>query len=337
MSHLFYNSLLIWPLLLMTSFSLKLPSKAVELSRIQHLSKRDDHSIAFLAVGDWGRDGNFNQSRVATQMGYVGKKLGIDFVISTGDNFYTKGLKGVDDRAFQTSFTNIYTAKSLRKPWYSVLGNHDYQGNVEAQLSPALKKLDRRWNCKRNFIVEAGAADIFFVDTTPFVQKYFDNPKKQEFDWRNVFPRERYLSSTLKNLNLSLENSKARWKIVVGHHTIRSIGYHGDTQEMLDHFLPVLEAQKVDMYINGHDHCLQHLSNGRGSMQFLTSGGGSKAWKNIIHYGMHNESMHFYHDGQGFLSVEVARDNAKIAFYDVSGRPLHRLKLQKGNKKKLFT
>ena len=43
-----------------------------------------------------------------------------------------------------------------------------------------------------------GSADIFFVDTTPFVQKYFDNPKKQVFDWRNVLPRDRYMSSTLK-------------------------------------------------------------------------------------------------------------------------------------------
>lgn len=53
------------------------------------------------------------------QMGYVGKKLGIDFVISTGDNFYDYGLKGVNDRAFRRSFTNVYTAKSLQKPWYT--------------------------------------------------------------------------------------------------------------------------------------------------------------------------------------------------------------------------
>lgn len=51
-------------------------------------------------------------------MGDVGKKLGIDFVISTGDNFYDNGLKSVNDPAFQRSFTNIYTAKSLQKPWY---------------------------------------------------------------------------------------------------------------------------------------------------------------------------------------------------------------------------
>ena len=51
-------------------------------------------------------------------MGIVGEKLDIDFVISTGDNFYDSGLTGVEDPAFQESFTNIYTAPSLQKQWY---------------------------------------------------------------------------------------------------------------------------------------------------------------------------------------------------------------------------
>jgi tartrate-resistant acid phosphatase type 5 len=51
-------------------------------------------------------------------MGRVGEKLDIDFVVSTGDNFYDTGLTGVDDHAFEQSFTDIYTAKSLQKPWY---------------------------------------------------------------------------------------------------------------------------------------------------------------------------------------------------------------------------
>jgi tartrate-resistant acid phosphatase type 5 len=55
-------------------------------------------------------------------MGRVGEKLDIDFVVSTGDNFYDTGLTGVDDDAFEQSFTDIYTAKSLQKPWY--LGKH---------------------------------------------------------------------------------------------------------------------------------------------------------------------------------------------------------------------
>lgn len=68
-------------------------------------------------------------------------------------------------------------------------------------------------------------------------------------------------------------------------------------------------------------------------MQFLTSGGGSKAWKNKFHYG---NTMHFYHDGQGFISVEITRRKAKVAFYDVFGRPVHGVKLEKGKKMKIY-
>lgn len=52
-------------------------------------------------------------------MGEVGDDLGIDFVVSVGDNFYETGLKGVDDPAFTTSFTNVYNASSLQTTWYT--------------------------------------------------------------------------------------------------------------------------------------------------------------------------------------------------------------------------
>lgn len=52
-------------------------------------------------------------------MGRIGETLDLDFIISTGDNFYDKGLTGEHDPAFEESFTNIYTASSLQKPWYT--------------------------------------------------------------------------------------------------------------------------------------------------------------------------------------------------------------------------
>lgn len=52
-------------------------------------------------------------------MGRIGEKLDVDFVVSTGDNFYDDGLTGEQDKAFEESFTQIYTAKSLQKQWYS--------------------------------------------------------------------------------------------------------------------------------------------------------------------------------------------------------------------------
>lgn len=105
-----------------------------------------------------------------------------------------------------------------------VLGNHDYRGDVLAQLNPILQKIDHRWICKRSFIVDTGKlrsfivneqkifqflfpinfkkfaeiAEFFFVDTTPFVDKYFLKPKDHKYDWRGVLPRNRYLSKLLK-------------------------------------------------------------------------------------------------------------------------------------------
>ena len=40
---------------------------AAELVRLEHLSKNDG-SLSLLVVGDWGRKGTYNQSRVAHQV-----------------------------------------------------------------------------------------------------------------------------------------------------------------------------------------------------------------------------------------------------------------------------
>ncbi|KMT13490.1 hypothetical protein BVRB_4g082690 [Beta vulgaris subsp. vulgaris] len=160
---------------------------------------KEDGSLSFLVIGDWGRKGTFNQSLVATQMGIVGEKLDVDFIISTGDNFYEDGLTGVEDPAFKDSFTDIYTAPSLKERWYTVLGNHDYRGDVLAQFSPVLRKRDSRWFSLRSYIVYADIVDFFFVDTTPFQDKYF-NDTDHTYDWRGVLPRETYLSNLLKFL-----------------------------------------------------------------------------------------------------------------------------------------
>ncbi|GAY51818.1 hypothetical protein CUMW_137170 [Citrus unshiu] len=298
---------------------------AAELQRFEHRLKHDG-SLSFLVVGDWGRRGSYNQSLVAYQMGLIGEKLEIDFVISTGDNFYEDGLTGEEDPAFLDSFTSIYTAPSLQKQWYNVLGNHDYRGDVEAQLSPVLTRKDSRWLCSRSFILDAEIAEFVFVDTTPFVDEYFEDPGDSTYDWRGVYRRKEYLSDLLKDVDGALKNSKAKWKIVVGHHTIKSAGHHGVTKELLLRLLPILEENNVDMYVNGHDHCLQHISSN--GIEFLTSGGGSKAWRGDRNW-WSPEELKLYYDGQGFMSVKMTRSEAVVLFYDVHGNILHKWSIPK--------
>ncbi|XP_071702296.1 purple acid phosphatase 17-like [Rutidosis leptorrhynchoides] len=292
-----------------------------ELQRFEHTTKPDG-SLSFLVVGDWGRRGLYNQSNVAFQMGKVGEKMDVDFIVSTGDNFYDSGLVDEDDPAFFESFTNVYTAPSLQKQWYSVLGNHDYRGNALAQLSPVLTQRDSKWLCLRSFILSSGNVEFFFVDTTPFQEKYFTETD-QTYDWRGVVPVRDYISGLLKDVEVALKESKAKWKIVVGHHTIFSGGVHGSTQELVDRLLPILQENEVNLYINGHDHCLQHISSSNSQLQFLTSGGGSKAWRGEF-TPWNLDEMKFYYDGQGFMAAEITDNELYLAFYDIFGNILHK-------------
>ncbi|KAG0470522.1 hypothetical protein HPP92_017222 [Vanilla planifolia] len=313
--------------LLTTVLYLSLISSATaEFQRILHLPK-PNASLTLLAIGDWGRNGTFNQSQVAHQMGKIGEELNIDFVVSVGDNFYESGLTDVEDKSFEDSFTKIYTARSLQTQWYSVLGNHDYRGNAMAQLDPILRSIDSRWFCKRSFMVDAEIAHFFFLDTTPFVKKYWKNPKTNHYDWREVAPRKKYISNLLKDMESSLAESTATWKIVIGHHTIRSVSEHGETPELVELLLPMLINYGVDLYINGHDHCLQHISSTDSPLHFLTSGGGSKAWRGI--FMPTTENLQFYYDGQGFVSLELTLAEANIKFYDVYGSVLHKWRITK--------
>ena len=60
-----------------------------------------------------------------------------------------------------------------------------------------------------------------------------------------------------------------------GHHTIRSGGSgHGETPELVELVRPILERRGVQAYINGHDHDLQHISDG--GVDYICCGAGSE-------------------------------------------------------------
>ncbi|KAM3753345.1 hypothetical protein ACB098_03G087100 [Castanea mollissima] len=126
-----------------------------------------------------------------------------------------------------------------------------------------------------------------------------------------------------KDVDSALRDSTEKWKIVVGHHTIESAGQHGITIELEEQLLPILQANNIDLYVNGHDHCLEHISSTNGQVQFLTSGGGSKAWRGDIRE-WNPEELKLYYDEQGFRSMQITQTHVDIVFYDVFGNALHK-------------
>ena len=90
-----------------------------------------------LVLGDYGRMGNANQTEVADQMQWTAYRLDIAFIASTGDNFYPAGVSSVRDAQFQASWFEVYTGALRAIPWYLVAGNHDWLGNVTAEVRRA--------------------------------------------------------------------------------------------------------------------------------------------------------------------------------------------------------
>jgi acid phosphatase len=279
-------------------------------------------SLNFVLIGDWGREGRDNQTDVATQMGKTAAAIGSQFTISLGDNFYENGVTGVDDPQFQSSFEAIYTAPALQSPWKIILGNHDYRGNVQAQLD--YSKTSPRWRLPSRYYAETlalpdgGKADFFYVDTSPFIRKYIGT--STDISGQDT-------EAQLKWLDAALSASSAPWKIVIGHHPIYtalsdSDGYDHDQPDLIARLDPILRAHNIHLYINGHDHNLQVAKmNG---ITYVTNGAGSETYQStsaIIRDG-------FVSGNHGFMTIKLSSQKLDFALIDMSGETLYAQTIQ---------
>lgn len=62
-------------------------------------------------------------------------------------------------------------------------------------------------------------------------------------------------------------------------------------------------------------------------LHYITSGAGSKAWRNV--FKKNEDTVRFFYDGQGFMSLEVSETEAKFMFYDVLGNVLYKWSIAK--------
>jgi tartrate-resistant acid phosphatase type 5 len=270
---------------------------------------------SFLVIGDWGRDGAGYQTKVATQMAGAATRLNAAFVISVGDNFYETGVRKASDDQFKTSFENVYTAKSLQIPWYVAIGNHDYQGNPQAEID--YEKVDPRWHMPARYFAvrqkvdDTTSVEFFFLDTSPFVTEY-RTESKYKAHVAGIDTR-----AQVKWLDSALAASTAQWKIVVGHHPVYSASpKHGNTPELIKAVQPLLEKYHAQAYLCGHDHNLQYLQSGH--VAYFVSGGGSEARP-----AGRDGRTKFSATSAGFLAVQMTAGSMNARFIDPAGKMLY--------------
>lgn len=277
----------------------------------------------FLILSDWGQRGNATQRAVANGMARVAESAGAQFVISCGDNFYDAGVASIDDSHWQESFEGVYHAPALQIPWYVTLGNHDYGGDVEAQI--AYSKRSPRWILPAHYYAIEQPVDddiwalFVYLDTTPFLLRYY--PEGVEA-LRNVANQD--TDQQLQWLEATLAESRARWKIAVGHHPFYSASpFHGDSPELQQSVLPLLQRYGVRLYCCGHEHDLQHTVVD-GLDQILA---GSAADCRVTGS---DQRTRFSSSLPGFASVSLSRDQCTGRFHDAQGRVLYEMSITGG-------
>jgi tartrate-resistant acid phosphatase type 5 len=277
-----------------------------------------DYPLNFLAIGDWGRNGEHKQVETAAQMGEFARNNRSDFIISVGDNFYPRGVASEHDPLWNHSFENIYTAHSLQTDWYAVLGNHDYGSDPDAQTRYG--KISRRWQMPSRYYTkevslgdDKGKALFVMIDTQPIIHEIKDQQPEKQLAW---------LNETLQNAPKDV-----KWKIVVGHHPYYTVGpriKNYDTLTIRKALADVFEKHKVDVYLSGHDHSLQHLKPEGYTHQFI-SGAGSELTD--VNKGIPYSRFQASENGFMYFSVDSNRLNVKVI--DLKGTTLYETQLKK--------
>jgi tartrate-resistant acid phosphatase type 5 len=284
-------------------------------------------SLHFLAVGDTGT-GAEGQKQVAEALAKYadavkGSSNAINFILMLGDNFYSDGVKTVDDPQWQDKFEKMYDAKRLPMPFYVVLGNHDWRNDApDAEIEYPKLHPNSRWKMdghyyKRSFpskSADANAAplaDFFFIDTEAW------NTKGSHV---SMYPDKKLGDKQMAWLEKELKASHARWKIVVAHHPLYSDGEHGHDVQVLalrKRLDPLFKENGVNAFITGHDHDLQRIEIPDHPVLFLISGAGSK-----VRTKKYDDWKPFHGAQLGFLSVELDQKEMRGKFLDVDNKPI---------------
>lgn len=282
-----------------------------------HPAFADPGVLNFLAIGDWGRDGGAHQRDVAKAMGLRAKADAARFVLTVGDNFYPSGVQSATDPQWRTSFEAVYDAPSLQVPWYACLGNHDYRGKPDAQITYA--KTSPRWRMPSRYYRQrattpAGqAVDLFIIDTSPLVASQAESGEDAVAKGKVT---DQGISAQKAWLAAELARSDAPWKLVFGHHPVFSGGYHGDTKVLKTWLKPLLERHGVQAYVCGHDHDLQHIVSGPVTYVLTGAGSETRPVRRI-------KGTQFCSARPGFTAYRLAGDLLSVDFVDFTGVVLH--------------
>ena len=250
------------------------------LALVLALTAADD--VHILSVGDWGSAalGGYHlknaQNTAAAMQSYV-KANTPRLVLNTGDNFYYCGIQNGSDPQINEDFVGLFG--SIQLPWYSILGNHDYGFNPDAQLwlNQTIPNwvMDGRYYHRRADLNNGLVLNVIALDTNPCVADYRGEDRAkwdpcgiqyptcepvpdvcrfhENIVQQNCTAQLAWFRATLDSIDADNE-----WVFVLGHHKANEIN--------VENFQALISDPRVHLYLNGHTHNLEHYSIGRDSI-----------------------------------------------------------------------
>ena len=319
-------------LLLVSTVSFFIPSsRALPIDILPKFTPRD---VNILSLGDWGSAslGGYhlrNAESTAYAMKIYASEYKPKLVLNTGDNFYYCGIQNTSDPQVSADYVQLFG--NIGVPWYNALGNHDYGFNPAAQLElnqsiPNWIMDDRYYH--RRVVLNYSDSDsdsssdndtiqiplnIIVLDTNPCVNDYRGDDRAKWDPCSIQYPTcspvagecmfheniiEQDCKMQLEWFNATLENiDPNEWVFVIGHHKADEI----DAED----FQSILNSNRVHLYLNGHNHNLEHYSID-GEKKYITTGAagmviiGSNGRSNVK---LHDESTKFENEKHDVKSV----------------------------------
>ncbi|SHF82771.1 Por secretion system C-terminal sorting domain-containing protein [Arenibacter palladensis] len=168
-----------------------------------------------------------------------------DMMLFLGDNAYGSGT----DEQYQNALFDIYDDMLKKSVAWSCLGNHDGKSADSATQSGPYYDIF-------TFPTAAQAGG-----TASGTEAYYS------FDYANIHfiildshHTSREVGGAMYNWTLAdIQNTKQDWIVTLFHHPVYTKGSHdSDTEdrliEMRENFMPMMEANGVDLILNGHSH-----------------------------------------------------------------------------------
>jgi tartrate-resistant acid phosphatase type 5 len=286
----------------------------------------DPAAAQLLVLGDWGYEDKTAQSQVAAGLRAYAKQHSVhpQALLMLGDNWYGELAGGAASPRWQTQFEEMYPAGDFPCPAYAVLGNHDYQRWPESKVDA---ELEYARNGRTRFTMPSRWYRFEFPSKNPLISFIALDSNMPRADGKADSGRDFTLTpqqqaEQLAWLETELKRPRtAPFLSVIAHHPVYSDGPHGDHQVLIRDWDPLFQKYRVDLFMAGHDHDLQHLEfQGHPTSHFLSGGGGADLYSLKVEPGQRGP---YAQKVYGFSHISVTARQMTLRHLDQNGATVH--------------